>query len=101
MARPIGMPSSEPHTNPVRMRWRLMATLATSVPSRNSATARAITEPGGGNSADCTRYTAATCQRRNRRSEEHTSELQSRLHLVCRLLLEKKKTRAAQGGHRA
>src|SRR3989449_8608114 len=28
------------------------------------------------------------------RSEEHTSELQSRLHLVCRLLLEKKKTDA-------
>src|SRR2546429_6600857 len=28
---------------------------------------------------------------RARRSEEHTSELQSRLHLVCRLLLEKKK----------
>src|SRR2546429_5848739 len=27
----------------------------------------------------------------SRRSEEHTSELQSRLHLVCRLLLEKKK----------
>src|SRR2546422_6197092 len=27
----------------------------------------------------------------NHRSEEHTSELQSRLHLVCRLLLEKKK----------
>src|SRR2546429_5086635 len=30
--------------------------------------------------------------RREWRSEEHTSELQSRLHLVCRLLLEKKKT---------
>src|SRR5436305_11699234 len=29
--------------------------------------------------------------RRRRRSEEHTSELQSRPHLVCRLLLEKKK----------
>src|SRR5699024_12257465 len=29
--------------------------------------------------------------RRNWRSEEHTSELQSRLHLACRLLLEKKK----------
>src|SRR2546429_1883463 len=28
---------------------------------------------------------------RDARSEEHTSELQSRLHLVCRLLLEKKK----------
>src|SRR2546422_9828729 len=27
------------------------------------------------------------------RSEEHTSELQSRLHLVCRLLLEKKKNK--------
>src|SRR5205809_3662377 len=32
------------------------------------------------------------------RSEEHTSELQSRLHLVCRLLLEKKKLRLADAG---
>src|SRR2546422_6216983 len=32
-----------------------------------------------------------TCTPPRRRSEEHTSELQSRLHLVCRLLLEKKK----------
>src|SRR2546422_4308557 len=31
-----------------------------------------------------------------RRSEEHTSELQSRLHLVCRLLLEKKKNKRGQ-----
>src|SRR2546422_1998416 len=31
------------------------------------------------------------------RSEEHTSELQSRLHLVCRLLLEKKKKEKATG----
>src|SRR2546422_4301038 len=30
-------------------------------------------------------------RRAGARSEEHTSELQSRLHLVCRLLLEKKK----------
>src|SRR2546429_5010810 len=30
------------------------------------------------------------------RSEEHTSELQSRLHLVCRLLLEKKKKHTLQ-----
>src|SRR2546429_6540457 len=30
-------------------------------------------------------------ERGTNRSEEHTSELQSRLHLVCRLLLEKKK----------
>src|SRR3712207_8311303 len=31
-----------------------------------------------------------------RRSEEHTSELQSRQYLVCRLLLEKKKTRVTR-----
>src|SRR2546422_2749780 len=31
------------------------------------------------------------------RSEEHTSELQSRLHLVCRLLLEKKKKTLIRG----
>src|SRR6201994_5044965 len=37
------------------------------------------------------------------RSEEHTSELQSRLHLVCRLLLEKKKKehRRASRSHTA
>src|SRR3989442_9999820 len=33
------------------------------------------------------------------RSEEHTSELQSRPHLVCRLLLEKKKKENDQSGH--
>src|SRR2546429_4831989 len=41
--------------------------------------------------------TAARAQstlKRPDRSEEHTSELQSRLHLVCRLLLEKKKKTA-------
>src|SRR2546422_7057371 len=36
--------------------------------------------------AACTHAADIEC-----RSEEHTSELQSRLHLVCRLLLEKKK----------
>src|SRR2546429_3768991 len=35
----------------------------------------------------------------NRRSEEHTSELQSRLHLVCRLLLEKKKKAKQSNSH--
>src|SRR2546422_2042361 len=34
------------------------------------------------------------------RSEEHTSELQSRLHLVCRLLLEKKKNKIHNDVHR-
>src|SRR2546422_3190046 len=35
----------------------------------------------------------------NSRSEEHTSELQSRLHLVCRLLLEKKKNNKKNAPH--
>src|SRR2546429_1715720 len=39
-------------------------------------------------------WPAAASARSTPRSEEHTSELQSRLHLVCRLLLEKKKKRA-------
>src|SRR2546422_2155317 len=38
-----------------------------------------------------TRRALARDARLHLRSEEHTSELQSRLHLVCRLLLEKKK----------
>src|SRR2546429_6517642 len=37
--------------------------------------------------------TTGRCEAPAPRSEEHTSELQSRLHLVCRLLLEKKKIR--------
>src|SRR5690625_6244191 len=51
--------------------------------------------------------TAVTTQTRHRdaavrfaeRSEEHTSELQSRGHLVCRLLPEKKKPRTGPHGH--
>src|SRR5687768_17964067 len=42
-------------------------------------------------SAAALRCLPASSSRSARRSEEHTSELQSRLHLVCRLLLEKKK----------
>src|SRR2546422_1867512 len=42
--------------------------------------------------AICTQAGALEAERvPAKRSEEHTSELQSRLHLVCRLLLEKKK----------
>src|SRR5947199_4044726 len=40
---------------------------------------------------------AAPAGRRRPRSEEHTSELQSLRHLVCRLLLEKKKKKSTTG----
>src|SRR2546429_6183980 len=49
-----------------------------------SGLSRLVMEDGG----SPVRHAAAAG---GRRSEEHTSELQSRLHLVCRLLLEKKK----------
>src|SRR5207248_1365136 len=47
-------------------------------------------------SLDGTRPSSNRCFR----SEEHTSELQSPYDLVCRLLLEKKKTKDKLGGHR-
>src|SRR3712207_8359436 len=58
---------------------------------------------GAGRSCGCRGGCAsARCRGRNggvdgaSRSEEHTSELQSRQYLVCRLLLEKKKKKAAE-----
>src|SRR5262249_60720417 len=44
---------------------------------------------------------AAAAARAARRLEEHTSELQSLTNLVCRLLLEKKKTTAHRRGYRS
>src|SRR2546422_6249643 len=62
---------------------RIRAEIAPDVPQRDSRGAPPL-DPDiatGGALAEVERL----------RSEEHTSELQSRLHLVCRLLLEKKK----------
>src|SRR5699024_12774582 len=78
-----------------------------SFPTRRSSDLRAdaVLGPRGGGAAGavgpragCTargrgrgrRGRRCTCRRAGRRSEEHTSELQSRFDLVCRLLLEKK-----------
>src|SRR5690625_6793761 len=44
--------------------------------------------------------TKTNARTRKGRSEEHTSELQSRGHLVCRLLLEKKKNKKNRHHHR-
>src|SRR2546422_7809037 len=53
-----------------------------------------VIEPGHTFATITDKISAIVLRRRTSRgwrSEEHTSELQSRLHLVCRLLLEKKK----------
>src|SRR5689334_24504717 len=54
---------------------------------------RRLGGPGPGPSvrSGWSRSHGAAAPRRAARSEEHTSELQSQFHLVCRLLLEKKK----------
>src|SRR2546422_7826717 len=60
--------------------WRVTGTWASAGPADVATTA-----------SDMTRIKTRRVHTFTRRSEEHTSELQSRLHLVCRLLLEKKK----------
>src|SRR2546422_7063307 len=82
---------------PTRMRTETSAVMAGAVfrmtPanwSANGTTIPMTTAP----SQNGTPYGPATrCDSERARSEEHTSELQSRLHLVCRLLLEKKKNK--------
>src|SRR5690554_7479728 len=73
--------------------------------SRNILVKRRVSTPAIATTFSCCRKSANDCELRKlectndkslitnalARSEEHTSELQSRPHLVCRLLLEKKK----------
>src|SRR2546429_4357301 len=63
--------------------WRL--------PNTMRPDASMITTASGANSSTLLSTSIDLPIRQGSRSEEHTSELQSRLHLVCRLLLEKKK----------
>src|SRR5689334_24735657 len=63
---------------------------------RNSSVARLGRNSSAPIAAPARRATTPLLERFSRhdkRSEEHTSELQSQFHLVCRLLLEKKKNR--------
>src|SRR2546422_4265261 len=66
-------------------------------PLRRNRPGRAVDAPGGSRAAAAPGPGGVQQARdgplsaARARSEEHTSELQSRLHLVCRLLLEKKK----------
>src|SRR3989442_11240585 len=54
---------------------------------------RTVTRPGSRLRGSIPNTALLTHRAINSRSEEHTSELQSRPHLVCRLLLEKKKSK--------
>src|SRR5206468_5151421 len=56
-----------------------------------SPSSTAVTRAGRQTSLPSSAATFSRCSSRRQRSEEHTSELQSRSDLVCRLLLEKKK----------
>src|SRR3712207_6939974 len=68
-------------------------TLFRSKPARRAARhlAGGDAEEGARPGRGAARLRRNPARRRGRRSEEHTSELQSRQYLVCRLLLEKKK----------
>src|SRR5207244_13268578 len=68
-ALPIWSRASSPSGRRLRCRWRVSSATSSERPRRTSSTS-------------------------TRRSEEHTSELQSPDHLVCRLLLEKKKNKS-------
>src|SRR5437762_12870889 len=85
---PPGFPSlSLPDALPISLRGASGATALGSplghAPSRQRSPPRRLA------AASCRDLRAGACG--NARSEEHTSELQSPMYLVCRLLLEKKK----------
>src|SRR5258706_3644625 len=80
-------------------RWRRVSSPAaawpTSAPASRSTSSRATAPTRRPASRSCAAPWKSRCSRssptRAKRSEEHTSELQSLTNLVCRLLLEKKK----------
>src|SRR5690606_40882513 len=73
-----------------RRTYNCLRTRATTSPSPSTTSVsnqRSTLSPPALSARSC----ASTSSSRSKRSEEHTSELQSRENLVCRLLLEKKK----------
>src|SRR3712207_8022658 len=71
-------------------------TLFRSTPSGRVSHARPAATPAPRNRPRSASTKLPSASARKSRSEEHTSELQSRQYLVCRLLLEKKKTVRAE-----
>src|SRR5205814_7919383 len=86
-ALPISGPAAARRRAPrARLRWG-----PPGVRSVARARARRTRREGPPTVAATARARGTSVRRRSPRSEEHTSELQSLRHLVCRLLLEKKK----------
>src|SRR5690348_14677548 len=82
--------------SPLVTLWVFLGQVLSQDHSCRAAVARLIAHRVVRGQRPCSAETSAYCQARKRlpeefRSEEHTSELQSPVHLVCRLLLEKKK----------
>src|SRR5258708_21332287 len=80
-----------PYTTLFRSPW-----IARRAPSHLSREPTDAPPGGAASTRPSPRVQSPSPDRRSSRSEEHTSELQSPDHLVCRLLLEKKKTKATR-----
>src|SRR5690554_7239207 len=78
-----------PYTTLFRSRYAVAPSLDTVRQTLEAAEFRDVSVQTFGSSSEVLIRLQQAC---DPRSEEHTSELQSRPHLVCRLLLEKKKT---------
>src|SRR2546429_4677055 len=92
---PLSLPDALPiSASTLVLRTTMASSPRTSPPAKiatsASVSASPVTVPGSSRVANVPRHPGRL--RAASRSEEHTSELQSRLHLVCRLLLEKKKS---------
>src|SRR5690554_345035 len=84
-AKNLGLPKSTVSRKITQLEERLGVRLI----QRTTRSLR-LTDTGGAYFNQCERILAEIEEANIARSEEHTSELQSRPHLVCRLLLEKK-----------
>src|SRR2546429_3414095 len=82
-----------PYTTLFRSQTAAITFAGSCAPTGSGSGTLTVTTSTTGSNPDADGYTVTVDGTTSQaRSEEHTSELQSRLHLVCRLLLEKKKT---------
>src|SRR5690625_5527677 len=98
LSRSLGAASGAPSSTCLGMRDIRDSAISVRVPSPRSSAAQVVATRrvalgvfASSRMCVSTLYSPSTPIRVAARSEEHTSELQSRGHLVCRLLLEKKK----------